>query len=54
MSIDEFILNYSRFDQTICIREINEMLKDLSEEEQGMIIRMLKAACESIKDRKRN
>ena len=48
MSLDEFVFGYSRFNNTICIKEINDMLVDLSPEEQGMIIGILKAACESM------
>ena len=48
MSLDEFVFGYSRFNNTICIEEINDMLTELSSEEQGMIIGILKAACESM------
>ena len=48
MSLDEFVFGYSRFNNTISIDEINDMLADLTSEEQGMIIGILKATCESI------
>lgn len=48
MSLDEFVFGHSRFNNTICISEINDMLTELSQAEQGMIIGILKAACESM------
>ena len=48
MSLDEFIFGYSRFNNTICIKEINDMISTLTSNEQGMIIEILKAACESM------
>ncbi len=48
MSLDEFVFGCSRFNNTICISEINDMLTELSPQEQGMIIGILKAACESM------
>lgn len=53
MSLDEFVFRYTRFDQTICIREINDMLSTLSNEEQGLLLNMLKAICTSMKSNKK-
>ena len=51
MSLDEFVFSYSRFNETICIEEINDMLRDRNIEEQGMILKILKAVCESMPKR---
>ena len=52
MSLDEFVFSYSRFNETICIEEINDMLNSLTIDEQGMILKILKAICESMPKRK--
>ncbi len=48
LSLDEFVFGYSRFSKTICIQEINDMLKKLTPNEQELIINTLKAICESM------
>ncbi len=52
MSLDEFVFSYSRFNKTISIQEINDMLEGLTPDDQGIIISMLKGACESMLKRK--
>lgn len=49
MSLDEFVFSYSRFNETICIQEINDILQGLTSGEQELIINMLKAVCESMR-----
>lgn len=49
MSLDEFVFSYSRFSETICIQEINDILQGLAPCEQELIINVLKAVCESIR-----
>lgn len=52
LSLDEFVFGYSRFNKNICIDELNEMLIQLNPDEQGMLIGMIKAACEAMLKRK--
>ena len=52
LSLDEFVFSYSRFNKNICIDELNEMIKQLDPDEQGMLIGMIKAACETMLTRK--
>lgn len=54
MSIDEFVFRCTRFDQTISIGEINEMLNSLSNEDQGLLLNMVKAICTSMNSGKKN
>ena len=48
MSLDEFIYGHRRFYNTLSLQEINNMLEALSVEEQGLVLCILKATCESI------
>ena len=52
LSLDEFVFSYSRFNKNICKDELNEMIKQLDPDEQGMLIGMIKAACETMLKRK--
>lgn len=48
MSLDEFVFSYSRFRETICVPEINDMLQKLTPAEQELVINTIKAICDSI------
>ncbi len=48
MSLDEFIFGYNRFDSSLNIGEINEMLPELNLRDQGVILSLLRAACKSM------
>ena len=52
MSLDEYVFSYKRFNETISIQEINEMLDNLSLEDKLFAINILKAVCESLQKRK--
>ena len=51
MSLDEYVFSYKRFNETFCISEINESLADFSNEDQELIINLVKATCETLKKR---
>ena len=48
LSLDEFVFGESICEHDICIKEINEMLRSLSDIEKGMAIKMLKSTIETI------
>ena len=48
LSLDEYVYSYSRFDKTICIDEINNMLKSLDSDGRCMVIAALDAMCKTL------
>ena len=53
MSLDEYIFSCTRFNDMVDMGEINAMLNELSADDQEMVINIVKAACESIRNRKK-
>ena len=52
MSLDEYIFSCTRFNDMLDMGEINAMLNELSADDQEMVINIVKATCESIRNRK--
>lgn len=52
MSLDEYIFSCTRFNDMVDMGEINAMLNELSADDQEMVINIVKATCESIRNRK--
>lgn len=52
MSLDEYIFSCTRFNDMVDMGEINAMLNALSADDQEMVINIVKATCESIRNRK--
>ena len=51
MSLDEYIFSCTRFNDMVDMGEVNGMLNELSPDDQEMVISIVKAACESIRNR---
>lgn len=51
MSLDEYIFSCTRFNDMLDMGEINGMLNELSSDDQELVINIVKAACESIRNR---
>ena len=51
MSLDEFVFSRIRFNDMLDMGEINNMLNNLSADDQEMVINIVKATCESIRNR---
>lgn len=51
MSLDEYIFSCTRFNAMVDMGEVNGMLNELSPDDQEMVISIVKAACESIRNR---
>ena len=51
MSLDENIFNCTRFNDMLDMGEVNGMLNELSADDQELVINIVKAACESIRNR---
>lgn len=54
MSLDEYVFSCTRFNEMTGTDELNNMLNELSVEDQDFVINIVKAACESIRNRKNN
>jgi len=54
MSLDEYVFSCTRFNKMTGTDELNNMLNELSVEDQDFVINIVKAACESIRNRKNN
>lgn len=50
ISIDKFVFGYSRFDSSLNITEINEMMGQLNPKQQGLVLNIVRAACQSMLD----
>lgn len=51
MSLDEFVFSRTRFNDMLDMGEINNLLNNLSADDQEMVINIVKATCESIRNR---
>ncbi len=51
MSMDEFIYGYKFFDAELSIQELNEMLKDLSPQDQTLMITLMANISKALKQR---
>ena len=51
MSLDEYIFSCTRFNDLVDMGEVNGMLNELSPDDQELVINIVKAACESIRNR---
>ena len=51
LSLDEFLFGYTKYNNSICVEEINELLITLPTEDKNIILKTLKTLCESIHER---
>lgn len=51
MSLDEYVFSCTRFNDMVDMGEINGMLNELPPDDQELVINIVKAACESIRNR---
>lgn len=51
LSLDEFVFGYTKYNNSICIEEINELLMPLPAEDKNIIIKTLKTLCESLHEK---
>lgn len=51
MSLDEFVFSRTRFNDMVDMGEVNGMLNALSADDQELVIDIVKATCESIRNR---
>ena len=51
LSLDEFLFGYTKYNNSICVEEINELLTTLPTEDKNIILKTLKTLCESIHER---
>lgn len=48
ISLDEYLYNYSRFDETINFTEINDLLSGLTEEQISLVLSVIQAMCKAL------
>ena len=51
LSLDEFVFGCTKYNNSICIVEINELLMTLPAEDKNIIIKTLKTLCESLHEK---
>ncbi len=51
MSMDEFIFGYKFFDADLSMKELNEMLKELSSGDQSLVITIVADICKALRQR---